>query len=242
MELLHHCLIATIVVLLFQQRNCLFFTITQTHLIANITQAVEKAQTRSLSLHATEELHNSFVRHFINKRLFTLNRVAASKMLSSPLPVLSVRLDGTPPSWCKARRVCVRLCLDIRSSQLQDFLVFAMPASGSCVRHAQWREAGEKGEVEEEQSGDEERKGICVHSELSKDSPSTSVQSGTAVHWLHGIRGRRCLTPAARLTKVVRRTTGSIFIFKVTLNPAEVPSIKLRIILTSVYVQTGVIK
>lgn len=84
-----------------------------------------------------------------------MSRVAASKMLSSPLSVLSVRLDGTPPSWCKARRVCVRLCLDIRSSQLQDFLVFAMPASGSCVRHAQWREAG--GEEGGGKSRDEER-------------------------------------------------------------------------------------
>lgn len=37
----------------------------------------------------------------------------------------------------------------------------------------------------------EERKGICVHSELSKDSPSTSVQWGTAVHWLDDIRGLR---------------------------------------------------
>lgn len=73
---------------------------------------------------------------------------------------------------------CACVCLDVRGSQLQDFLVFAMPASGSCVRHAQWCEAGgvggdrgrEEEEIGVESKRGKERKGICVHRELSKDS------------------------------------------------------------------------
>lgn len=111
-----------------------------------------------------------------------------SPLLPSPLPVPSVHLDGTPPLSCEARRTCVRarVCLDVRGSQLKDFLVFAMPASGSCVRHAQWCEAGgvgwwwwgvgggdrgrEEEEIGVESKRGKERKGICVRRELSKDS------------------------------------------------------------------------
>lgn len=151
-----------------------------------------------------------------------------SPLLPSPLPVPSVHLDGTPPLSCKARRTdvcaCACVCLDVRGSQLQDFLVFAMPASGSCVRHAQWCEAGgvgwwgwggrqrERGRgdwsgVEERQR---EKRDLRAQGTL-QGQPSTSVEWGTAVHWLHnvhGIRGRRSTpTPAARLSKVARRSS-----------------------------------
>lgn len=111
-----------------------------------------------------------------------------SPLLSLPLPVLGVHLDGTPPLVLQGATdvcVCACVCLDVRRSQLQDFLVFAMPASGSCVRHAQWCEAGgwwggvgwwggdrgrEEEEIGVESKRGKERNGICVHRELSKDS------------------------------------------------------------------------
>lgn len=131
-------------------------------------------------------------------------------MLSSPLPVLSVRLDGTPPSSCKVQRVCV--CVWILAAhnckiswRLQCQRVGAARGMLSGVKLG-GEGRGRKRRVETKRG--KERKGICVHSELSKDSASTSVQWGTAARRLDDIRGRRRSTPAARRSEVARRSSG----------------------------------
>lgn len=90
-----------------------------------------------------------------------------------------------------ANAMCV--CLNLHGLQLK---MFVMSASGSCTRHAQWCEAEGGERAAETKAGerqrrvesmrDKGRKGICVHGELSKDSPSTSAEWEMAVHWYCG--------------------------------------------------------
>lgn len=180
-----------------------------------------------------EELHKTFVSHIINKRLLPWVRLLWARCF---LPFclrhcLFSACTLTERRLCLARRdgrVCVRVCLSGCSRLTTARFLSVCNASEWELRAAcsvVWSWGGglvvvvvggatEGGRGRGDWSGVEERqrekRDLCAQGTL-QGQPSTSVEWGTAVHWLHnvhGIRGRRSTpTPAARLSKVARRSS-----------------------------------